>query len=71
VFPSFVVITAWVTLLYVVGLAMGAERHKHWSDRTGEPRFANSVVKLLTNGGTRPLRHERWYPTAKGLSGHR
>jgi hypothetical protein len=36
VFPSFVVITAWVTLLYVVGLAGDIGRHKHWSDRGGE-----------------------------------
>jgi len=35
-FPAFVVITAWVALLYVVGLAMGAGFHKYWSDRAGE-----------------------------------
>jgi len=33
-----VVSAAWVTLLYVVGLAIvwALGRHKHWSDRTGE-----------------------------------
>ncbi len=47
VFAAFVVGTAWVTLLYVVGLAVGAGCHKHWSDRTGEPRF----VALETGPG--------------------
>jgi len=39
VFLVFVVSTAWVTLLYVVGFAGRAGRHKYWSDREGEPRF--------------------------------
>ena len=30
-FPAYVVGTAWITLLYVVGLAECAGCHKHWS----------------------------------------
>ena len=33
-------VLAWVTLLFVVGTIWCLPgRHKHWSDRTGEPRF--------------------------------
>ncbi len=39
------------------------------ANRSLETRFANFVVKPLSNGGTRPLRHEWQHPTAEGLSG--
>ncbi len=42
IFPSFVVITSWVTFLYVVGFAKCAGCHKHWSERTGEAWFGAS-----------------------------
>ena len=47
VFAAFVVSTAWVTLLYVVGLAMGAGRHKHWSDRTGGHCHVNRIYSEI------------------------
>jgi len=49
-FSAFAVITAWVTLLYLVGLEGGSGRHKHWSDRTGEPRFgAGAKCRIWVN----------------------
>jgi len=32
-FLALVVSTTWITLLYVFGLAIGAVRHKHWSEQ--------------------------------------
>ena len=42
-FLPFVVGTTRLALLSVVGLAMGAGYHKHWSDRAGEPRFGGAT----------------------------
>jgi len=46
-FPVFVVITAWITLLYVVGLAGAAGCYQHWSDRTGVLSFATLAESVV------------------------
>ncbi len=67
-FSAFVVITAWVTLLYVVGIVIGAGCHKHWSDGGGETRFGAGGESPLWVNSSR--KHGDQFPAALPPTAH-